>query len=54
MLENIFIFAYIIFGVSLIYDLIKELQKPEKKLSMVVFNILILIAVTYSLYEIFI
>ncbi|EJV55915.1 hypothetical protein IEM_05379 [Bacillus cereus BAG6O-2] len=54
MLENIFICVYIIFAASLIFDLIKELQKPEKKLSMVVFDILILIAVTYSLYEIFI
>ncbi|CAG9613746.1 hypothetical protein BACCIP111899_02965 [Bacillus rhizoplanae] len=54
MSETIMICLYIVFGISAIFGLIKEFQKPEKKHSMILFEILILIAVIFTLYGILI
>lgn len=54
MIETIVICLYIIFGIGAIFGLIKEFQKPEKKYSMILFEFLILIAVTITLYRILI
>lgn len=54
MIETIVICLYIIFGIGALFGLIKEFQKPEKKYSMILFEFLILMAVTITLYRILI
>lgn len=54
MIETMIICLYIIFGIGAILGLIKEFRKPKKKYSMILFEFLILIAVTITLYRILI
>ncbi len=54
MIEPLVIFLYIVFGIGAIFGLIKEFRKANKKYSMILFEFLILIAVTITLYRILI
>lgn len=51
-MNYIIILLYISFGIGAVITLIKEFRKPEKKYSIIVFEFLILLAVTIVLYKI--
>ncbi|MFA2568132.1 hypothetical protein [Bacillus wiedmannii] len=54
MSETIIICLYIVFGVSAVLSLIKELKKPEKNQFLILFESLILIGAIFLIANIFI
>ncbi|KFM99327.1 putative membrane protein [Bacillus clarus] len=54
MSETIIICLYIVFGISAVLGLIKELKKPEKNQFLILFDSLILIAAIFLVASIFI
>ncbi len=54
MLETIIICLYIVFGISAVFDLIKEFQKPKKNQFLILFESLILIGAIFLIANIFI